>query len=343
MSDNLLPRYSTDDSGNQVLAGYFDPWGHEWRQGQGGGWERRIPGTRDYSGDSNLGGGADTWAAGDPNRKIPFDVSPYTPYLEKMYHSMGYGISDNYTDTGNYPTTDPRVVSDPNLFDQALGGDFNPANLGANWNPYASTANRNELRKLAVNLGLPEWAADESALKEAMSHLNTQGQPYSGGTSPIIIGDDIAKMLFERAGRGAEYAGMSEGERRRFVNEAGERQRKAQEHDPASVTDWNDSQELANLVMAVGNYGFGMPTWVNGLVNTGFKYLSPTYASSARGPNWKLPASLAGLFAGSGSIFDGKGGGPQRRIDAPEDYKFSPAMLEDVYKQYEQQQESSHG
>ncbi len=128
------------------------------------------------------------------------NLDEYRSYLERAAGGLGYVDPSLTAMEGSYVNSaDPstfgfnRFVNDPN----ALGAlfDVNPTS-DSSLNPYFHPEIRDAMRQVASRLGLSQEDADRAALTVAQQHFSNTGEPYSMGTHPGIIADQIAQGLF---------------------------------------------------------------------------------------------------------------------------------------------------
>lgn len=213
MALKLTP-YSYTPDGGFAVSGFTDQFGQNWRQTAGGGWERVVGQHAVDGGESQ--GVDNTWGADDPlsakwglQGNVGFDVKPYQKILEYLQ-----GAAPHFGDPGSSGNQDllREWMSNPvGIFDSG----YNPVSRNS-LNPYGTTGVRDSIRDLAVKLGLTSAEADEIALSKAQSDFNASGQGRSDATAVPNLADDLARAVFEKAGKGEFYKGLTPEQRNQY-------------------------------------------------------------------------------------------------------------------------------
>lgn len=217
MALNLNPyRYAVD--GGEDVSGFTDQYGQNWRQTPTGGYERIIGQQVIDGGESQ--GSAPLWGADDPfsskwgiQGSVGFDASPYLGYLQ-----YAQGAAPRFGDPASQGNTDllnEWYKNPASLFDSG----YNPGSRNS-LNPYFTTGIRDSIRDIAQKLGLTSAQADEIALAKAQSDFSASGQGRSDATAVANLADDLARAVFEKAGKGAQYQGLTPQQRLEYGDKA---------------------------------------------------------------------------------------------------------------------------
>lgn len=209
--------YAVD--GGWDVSGFNDQYGQNWRINPSTGGYERVTGYETVNPTGEAPGQQAVWGADDPfsskwgiQGNVGFDVSPYQSYLQ-----YAQGAAPHFGD--------PSAAANNELLSQWYS---NPASLfdsGYNatsrnsLNPYFTTGLRDQIRGLAQRLGLTTAQADEIALAKAQSDYSAMGQGRSDATALPNLADDLARSLFEKAGR-TDYTGLTQQQRNQYGDQA---------------------------------------------------------------------------------------------------------------------------